>query len=295
MKHNAQEIPDYHEPADKSETDTATIQPAAATDTQQSSATAAEPGEDAGSTTTAQVKASVVVPSQADATVEASVPKSESLTVSSNQPVPRKRPSPEKLMQEVRTGLGIAAPSRPIPTIELSATQEEDLEAEILRTWKQHEQCEKAIAPMLYKLCAALYAPGQTGKGFEAWLKKNHKPKATAYRWIKNYAKREGLPLPYKERAKVQKPAADAKEPTTSSHVRQPSTVGKSAGNNTTTDLEFIAQPKCLAEVKEILSRYLDGLNEADRRTHTVELVSWLEGRIPTGSNHEPPQEATGD
>ncbi len=220
-----------------------------------------------------------VVSAAPAATVANDQPNSEALIPTASLPVPRKRPSPEKLMQEVRTGLGIDAPTRPIPTVILSATQEEDLKADVLRMWKQHEKCEQELAPLLYRLCAALHAPGRKGEGFGAWLKGNGIPKATAYRLIGRYAHREGLPLPYKEKAPRPKPRATVRD--TGSFQTETTFAGTQesdqAGQDELTHAEFIAQPQCLADVKDILSRYLQGLDDDDRRVQKTELVRWLE------------------
>jgi hypothetical protein len=86
-----------------------------------------------------------------------------------------------------------------------SIENEENLKSEVLALWNNYEKCEKAIAPMLYDLCQRLYSPGHKGEGFNAWLKKNKKPRSTAYRWIRKYSKREGLALPYPETSKPKK------------------------------------------------------------------------------------------
>jgi hypothetical protein len=80
--------------------------------------------------------------------------------------------------------------------------QEAALKTEIISLWKQRNQCDAALPPLLYKLCKALHAPGKKGQGFDAWLKEAGISHTTAYRWIEKYAKRNGLPLPFVPKAK---------------------------------------------------------------------------------------------
>ena len=197
-----------------------------------------------------------------------------------NLPVPRKRPSSEALVRQNRTELGIVAKTIPIPTILLSPEQEEDLKAEIVRTWKQHEHCEKSLARLLYRLCAALYAPGCKGKGFRAWLKSNDIPHATAYRWIEKYARREGLPVPY-ERAEIQKPKRRA-EAGTLSQVRQPSSIRAQSAGEEVSPVEVIAAPQSLADFESLVTQFLNGLSPSDRRARAQEWVTWLETEFLT-------------
>ena len=233
--------------------------------------------------TTTQVKDAFVglVPTTPVAAAE---PKSEPFTLTSNLPEPRKRPSPVKLMQEVRTGLGIEAPTRPIPTFMLSAAQEEDLKADVLRMWKQHEKCEQELAQLLYRLCAALHAPGRREQGFRRWLKDHGKSHATAYRIIGRYARREGLPLPFKPKIQKTKPKSQKSESaaqgfSTFSQLRQTSGAHQHDTERTMPVAEFIAPPESLCELKRITAQYLDRLSEPDQAIQIKELIGWLASR----------------
>lgn len=220
-------------------------------------------------------------------------PKGELLTRASNLPVPRKRPSPERLMRQVRRDLGIIPHTSSVPTIILSAAQEEDLKAEIVRFWKQRQRCKEALAPLLYKLCGALHSPGRRGNGFIAWLQENHIPKATAYRWIEKYARREGLLLPYKKVA-VPKPKP-VTETSTSSQVGQPRPGYGETDGAQVPAAEFIAAPESLSDVKGILSRYFWGLNDDDRHSQLEQLVILLHAEFQPLSKSAAPSEVAGD
>jgi hypothetical protein len=183
-------------------------------------------------------------------------------------------------MAALRAQLGIVVAHQPEPTAETASLEPETpeehaLKSTILEKWQQHQHLEKELAPLLYQLCVLLHAPGRKGQGFEAWLKQNRKSKATAYRCIKRYAKREGLPLPYKEKGTRLGKA----EVATSSHVIRPSlTIARSDGH----DLQaaYIPAPASTAEMTGILQRYFDRLQGADQYQECMALIAWIETNI---------------
>jgi hypothetical protein len=241
------------------------------------------------SSNTDNATSEVVVNPATDATVTDDHSEAGSLAPASSLPVPRKRPSPERLMRQVRRDLGIIPHTSSLPIIQLSLTQEEDLKAEIVRFWKQRQRCEEALAPLLYKLCGALRSPGLKGKGFIAWLQENHIPKATAYRWIERYAQRKGLLLPYKKVA-VQKPKP-VTETSTLSQVGQPTSTGSKTSENLDTQPDHIPAPGCLAEIHNLIVRYLGQMDDAERSRQWQELVSRVQNSFPHLSRNENQQE----
>src|ERR1022692_4329130 len=126
-------------------------------------------------------------------------------------------------VEEPGAGLHIAPQGTPAPAefIEsISEEEEQALKDEALHLWEEHDngekaiaKCEEAIAPILFKLRKALHAPGKKGQGFDAWLKAEGKPKATAYRWIARYCKKNSETLPWDVKQKAKAP--------TLSHVGQ--------------------------------------------------------------------------
>jgi hypothetical protein len=103
------------------------------------------------------------------------------------------------------------------PQLELAEPvliDEQELKTDILALWKQHDECELQIAPLLYQLCKTLHAPGKKGAGFDAWLKANGKSRSTAYRWIRQYCTEHNEQSPWPKKKKGTQAA-------TLSHVAQ--------------------------------------------------------------------------
>jgi hypothetical protein len=145
----------------------------------------------------------------------------------------------------------------------ISEEEELALKTEALHLWEEHDNGEKtianseeAIAPILIKLRKALHAPGKKGQGFDAWLKSEGKPKATAYRWIARYCKKykEALPWDMKQKAKAP----------TLSHVGQ---------GDSLSSLK-------LKDVEGVLFNFLQGLDEMNRGATASQLVGWINGQV---------------
>src|ERR1039458_654343 len=88
-------------------------------------------------------------------------------------------------------------------SLDIEAEDEDSLKFRALLLWDKCDKCESEIAPILYVLCKKIHAPGKKDDGFNAWLKANGKPKATAYRWIRKYANEKSLELPFQLKAKA--------------------------------------------------------------------------------------------
>jgi hypothetical protein len=182
--------------------------------------------------------------------------------------------------QELRTELGIV----PAPQIlspqsaaalttaadTLAPEQVDAIKAEIITLWKAHKNSGAAIAPLLYKLCKALHAPGKKGNGFDAWLKGAKIPHSSAYRWIVKYANREGLDLPFSTKQK-QKTA-------TLSHVAQ--TLPLTEQHCDELRAEYIPAPTSLSELKKLLKRSFESAGAASRHDWAKELVRWITQEI---------------
>jgi hypothetical protein len=69
-------------------------------------------------------------------------------------------------------------------------------EADALDAWRKYKVTEPLgidFGKKMYVLRTKLSARGKEGKGFSAWLEKNHIPHSTAYFWIEKYEVAEGL------------------------------------------------------------------------------------------------------
>lgn len=69
-------------------------------------------------------------------------------------------------------------------------------EADALDAWRKYKVTEPLgidFGRKMYVLRTKLSARGKEGKGFSAWLEKNHIPHSTAYFWIERYEVAEGL------------------------------------------------------------------------------------------------------
>jgi hypothetical protein len=169
----------------------------------------------------------------------------------------------EEAVEEHAAGLHIVSEGTPpsAEPIEIISEEEElALKNEALNLWKEHDTAiantEEAIAPVLIKLRKALHAPGKKGQGFDAWLKDEGKPRATAYRWIARYCEKHKEALPWEVKQKAKAP--------TLSHVGQ--------GDS----LSFMK----LKDVEGVLFNFLQGLDEMSRDATASQLVGWINGQV---------------
>jgi hypothetical protein len=191
----------------------------------------------------------------------------------------------QQIWQELRSGLGILPPptepssqSAEVSSDDnvINPEQEAALKAEIVSLWKQHTSSQVALAPLLYKLCKSLHAPGKKGMGFDAWIEQAEIPHSTAYRWIAKYCKREGLSLPYapKQKPEPLPPEPEKPDNTTLSHVEQTLPLSDPKGP----DLEagYIPQPRSLSDVKAVVIGVFESTDLTSRCHLAQELIDWI-------------------
>ena len=151
--------------------------------------------------------------------------------------------------------------------LDIEVEDEDSLMIKALLIWERYDECESSIAPILYVLCKKLHAPGKKGDGFNKWLKDNGKSKATAYRWIRNYANKNGLELPFQPKAKTTP---------TLSHV------GQGAISPTLGMLNRYPVPVDLASAKALLHQFFAVADPQVRSEWALELVNWIKNEFIT-------------
>jgi hypothetical protein len=155
-------------------------------------------------------------------------------------------------------------------SLDIEAADEDSLKLKALLLWDKCDKCEVSIGEILYALCKKLHAPGKKDEGFNAWLKANGKPRATAYRWIKKYAEPLGLELPH---------VAKAKAKPTLSHV------GQGASSPPSEMLNRYPVPGDIASAKALLHQFFDVAAPQVRSEWALELVDWIKNEFLTPDN----------
>src|ERR1017187_8380308 len=146
-------------------------------------------------------------------------------------------------------------------SLDIGAEDEDSLKIKALLLWDKCDKCESDIGEVLYVLCKKLHAPGKKDEGFNAWLRANGKPRATAYRWIGNYANKNGLELLSQPKAKT-KP--------TLSHL------GQGAPSPTSEMLNRYPVPGDIASAKALLHQFFEVVAPQVRSEWALELVNWI-------------------
>jgi hypothetical protein len=159
-------------------------------------------------------------------------------------------------------------------SIDIEAEDADSLKLKALLLWDKCDNCEASIGEVLYFLCKKLHAPGKKDVGFNRWLKDHGKPRATAYRWIRKYANKNGLEPPFQPKAKntptLSQMGQGALSPSSEMQTRYP-------------------VPSDIDSAKILLHEFFEVAAPQVRSEWASELIDWIKNEFltPDGSSLE--------